>query len=176
MVNDMLPPNSAFSKAVFKVIRQHIPRSQWPNEPFRGTFVPSADGLSLYATFDGLSPPYAGVATKAVYDAKVDLVLASPLAYQAAAMVKMRRWRDTFLYALVPLLFAIPLMAPLADLAMRLSIFLFVVDLAALLGTHASVLRWRSELAQGRFIAQIPPPGYKMKVSAGTPLAEHDED
>jgi len=105
-----------------------------------------------------------------VLRAKVDMVLVSPVAALASAVVYARRWRDTFLYGLLPLLFAIPLMAPLGDFAMRASIVLFVLDVAALLGSHARLLQRRSALQQGRFIAEIPTPGLRIKVPQGTPL------
>jgi hypothetical protein len=113
MVSELLRPDSEFSRAVYKEIRPAIPRAHWPVEALRATFTPSSDGLSLIAGFEGLPPNYAALAAQVVLNAKVDLVLVSPVAALASAVVYSRRWRDTFLYALVPVLFAIPLMAPL---------------------------------------------------------------
>ncbi|WP_096703961.1 hypothetical protein [Magnetospirillum sp. 15-1] len=170
MVSELLRPDSEFSRAVYKEIRPVIPRAHWPVEALRATFTPSNDGLALIASFEGLPPTYAALAAQVVLRAKVDMVLVSPVAALASAVVYARRWRDTFLYGLLPLLFAIPLMAPLGDFAMRASIVLFVLDVAALLGSHARLLQRRSALQQGRFIAEIPTPGLRIKVPQGTPL------
>jgi hypothetical protein len=170
MFTEILQPESAFSRAVYTDIRPAIPRSHWPAEALRATFVPMPDGLSLDATFEGLPAAYAAVASQVVRRAGVDLVLASPVAYWAAAVVRGRRWRDTFLYALLPFLFAIPLMAPLGDTAMRISMGLFALDALALLGSHAKLLQSRSAMAQNRFVAMIPTPGLRIKVPTGTTL------
>lgn len=170
MVSELLRPDSGFSRAVYKEIRPAIPRGNWPTEALRATFTPSNDGLALVAHFEGLAPAYAALAAQVVLRAKVDLVLVSPVAALASAVVYTRRWRDTFLYALLPLLFAIPLMAPLGDLAMRVSIILFALDLVALLGSHARLLHCRATLQQGRFMAEIPTPGLRIKVPQGTPI------
>ncbi|KIL97336.1 hypothetical protein CCC_00397 [Paramagnetospirillum magnetotacticum MS-1] len=174
MVSELLRPDSEFSRAVYKEIRPAIPRAQWPTSALRASFTPSSDGLALIAAFEGLPPAYAAVAAQVVLRAKVDLVLVSPVAVLASAVVYMRRWRDTFLYALLPLLFAIPLMAPLGDAAMRASFVLFSLNMAALLVTHARLLQRRAKLQQGRFIAEIPSPGLRIKVPQGTPLHPQD--
>jgi hypothetical protein len=170
MVSELLRPDSEFSRTVYKEIRPVIPRTHWPADALRATFTPSNDGLALIATFEGLPPTYAALAAQMVLKAKVDLVLVSPVAALASAVVHMRRWRDTFLYALLPMLFAIPLMAVLGDVAMRTSMVLFAVNCAALLVTHARLLSRRNMLQQGRFIAEIPTPGLRIKVPQGTPL------
>ncbi|CUW37326.1 conserved protein of unknown function [Magnetospirillum sp. XM-1] len=174
MVSELLRPDSEFSRAVYKEIRPAIPRAHWPVEALRATFTPSSDGLSLIAGFEGLPPNYAALAAQVVLNAKVDLVLVSPVAALASAVVYAKRWRDTFLYALLPLLFAIPLLAPLGNVAMRVSIVLFALNCAALLLCHARLLQRRSALQQGRFIAEIPTPGLRIKVPQGTPI-HHQE-
>lgn len=170
MINEVLPPESAFSRAVYTEIRPAIPRAQWPSDALRATFAPSPDGLMLESAFDGLPAAYTAVASQMVRRAGVDLVLASPVAYLAAAVVRIRRWRDTFLYALLPFLFAIPLMAALGEGAMRISMGLFGLDALALVTTHISLLQSRAVMTQNRFIALIPTPGLRIKVPTGTPL------
>ena len=170
MFTEILQPDSAFSRAVYTDIRPAIPRAHWPAEALRATFVAMPDGLSLDATFEGLPPAYAALAAQMVRRAGVDLILASPVAYWAAAVVRGRRWRDTFLYALLPVLFAIPLMAPLGDGAMRISMGLFGLNALALLISHAKLLQSRSAMADNRFIAMIPTPGLRIKVPTGTPV------
>lgn len=168
MERPVLTPDSEFSRAVYKEIRPAIPRAHWPVEALRASFTPTADGLALVASFDGLSPTYAALAAQVVFRAKVDLVLVSPVAALASAVVYMRKWRDTFLYAVLPFLFAIPLMAPLGDGAMRISFVLFAMDCLALLISHARLLQCRSRLLDGRFLAEIPTPGLRIKVPQGT--------
>jgi hypothetical protein len=170
MFTEILQPDSAFSRAVYTDIRPAIPRTHWPAEALRATFVPMPDGLSLEATFEGLPAAYAALATQMVRRAGVDLILASPVAYWAAAVVRGRRWRDTFLYALLPVLFAIPLMAPLGDGAMRISMGLFALDALALLASHARLLQCRSAMTDNRFVALIPTPGLRIKVPTGTAI------
>lgn len=170
MVSELLRPDSEFSRAVYKEIRPVIPRAHWPADALRASFTPSNDGLALIASFEGLPPTYAALAAQVVLKAKVDLVLVSPVAALASAVVYMRRWRDTFLYGLLPMLFAIPLMAALGDVAMRVTIVLFAVNCVALLVTHARLLNRRSVLQRGRFVAEIPTPGLRIKVPQGTPL------
>ncbi len=170
MINEILQPESAFSRAVYTQIRPAIPRAQWPSDALRATFVPSPDGLTLDAVFEGLPAAAAAVASQMVRRGGVDLVLASPVAYLAAAVVRVRRWRDTFLYALLPVLFAIPLMAALGDTAMRVSMALFGLNSLALLASHGTLLQNRSIMARNRFIALIPTPGLRIKVPTGTPL------
>lgn len=170
MFNEILPPESAFSRAVYTEIRPAIPRAHWPAEALRAVFVPSPDGLALDAVFEGLPAADAAVAAQKVQRAGVDLVLASPVAYLAAAVVRSRRWRDTFLYALLPFLFAVPLMATLGEGAMRISMGLFALDALALLAAHAQLMQGRSAMIQNRFIALIPTPGLRIKVPSGTPL------
>lgn len=170
MIAEILPPDSPFSRAVYTEIRPAIPRGQWPSEALRGTFVVAPDGLSLHAIIDGLPPAAAAIAAQVVARAKVTLVLASPVAYLAATVVRIRRWRDTFLFALLPLLFAIPLMAPLGETLMRFSMGLSAIDALALTVAHGVLLQARARVVAHRFVALIPTPGLRIKVPAGTPL------
>ena len=170
MIPEVLPPESAFSRAVYTQIRPAIPRGEWPTDALRATFVPSPDGLTLNATFDGLSTAAATVAAQMVRRGGVDLVLVSPVAHLASRVVSSRRWRDTFLYAVLPFMFAVPLMGALGDVAMRLSMGLFALDALALLAAHARLMGDRSVMAQHRFVAHIPTPGLRIKVPTGTPV------
>jgi hypothetical protein len=170
MVSDLLRPDSEFSRAVYKEIRPHIPRGQWPTDALRATFTPSNDGLTLVANFEGLPQAYAAMAAEVVLRAKVDLVLVSPVAVLASAVVYSRRWRDTCLYALVPFLFAIPLLAVLGDAFMKAGVLAFGLDCLGLLLTHARLMQRRAALQRGRFMAEIPTPGLRIKVPQGTPL------
>ncbi len=170
MIIEIQPPESPFSRAVYTEIRPAIPRSQWPSEALRASFIGAPDGLSLIATFEGLPQASCAVAAQVVRNAKVDLVLASPVAYLASTVVRIRRWRDTFLYALLPLLFAIPLMAPLGNTAMRISMGLSAINAVVLLLAHARLLQARSSLHEARFVALIPTPGLRIRVPSGTQL------
>ena len=170
MINEILPPDSAFSRAVYTEIRPAIPRAYWPTEALQATFAPTPDGLALEGVFDGLSPAYAAMAAQVVRRAGVDLVLASPVAYLAAIVVRIRRWRDTFLFGLLPLLFAIPLMTAFGGNAMRIAMACFALNAVALAVTHLQLMHGRSVMAQNRFIALIPTPGLRIKVPTGTPL------
>ncbi|OAN48171.1 hypothetical protein A6A04_05315 [Paramagnetospirillum marisnigri] len=170
MIAEILPPDSSFSRAVYTEIRPAIPRGQWPMDALRATFMVAPDGLSLQASFEGLPGPAAAIATQVVARAKVNLVLASPVAYLAGSVVRARRWRDTFLYALLPVLFAIPLMAPLGETVMRLTMGLFALDALALILSHGALMQARGRAIEGRFIALIPTPGLRIKVPVGTPL------
>ncbi|MCR6632144.1 MAG: hypothetical protein NVV74_20000 [Magnetospirillum sp.] len=179
MTSTPLKPDSEFSRAVFKLIRPHIPRERWPVDSVRGRFEPAGDGLWLKADFDDFSKDYAELAALLVREARVDLVLKSPVAAAAAAVVRAKRWRDFALYAFLPLMFAIPLMAPLSDAAMRLATGLFGLDLVLLVGWQISLSRKRSRMAQERFIANIPAPGLKISLggsSGSLPFGEEMPD
>lgn len=166
LIDGRLGPESGFSRAVFKVVRPHIPRGAWPPDAVPGVFRPAGDGLRLDASFEGLPAAYAALAARLVAGAGVELVLASPVAAKAARAFRVRRWRDAFLYAVVPLLFAIPLLGGLGDRAMRLTVIAFCVDVAALVAAHAALLGRRAELADTRFVAEIPAPGLRLKLEA----------
>lgn len=168
MVTPPLQPDSEFSRAVFKVIRPHIPRERWPMETVRARFEAGASGLWLEGAFDDFPIPCAKLATRLVREAGVDLVIQSPLAAEAAAVVRAKRWRDAGLYAFLPLMFAIPLMAALSDAVMHLAGLLFCVDLVALAIFQAMLVRKRAHMAAARFIAFIPAPGLKIALSGRT--------
>jgi hypothetical protein len=173
MVTLPLRPDSDFSRAVFKLIRPHIPRERWPVDAVRGRFEPAGDGMWLEVEFDDFPANYAALAAQLVREARVDLVLKSPAAYACAVVVRTKRWRDVFLYGFLPLMFAIPMMAALSDNAMRMAGALFSVDLLALVGFQAMLTRARANMAAARFIANIPSPGLKLQLSApveGPPL------
>ncbi|MGE5548498.1 MAG: hypothetical protein ACM33T_16450 [Solirubrobacterales bacterium] len=162
----LLDAGSVFSVEVFKTIRPSIPRERWPGAPVRGSFKPHASGRFLEATFEDLPASYSELAARLVAAKGVELMAVSPVAYRAAMVVRAKRWRDAFLFAAVPLLFAIPLMAALSATAMKISGLLFAVDMAALVLAHMAVINRRAILISGRFIASIPVPGMRL---AGKP-------
>jgi hypothetical protein len=166
MVNIPLPPESTFSRAVFKLIRPHIPRERWPMDSIRVLFEPAGDGLWLEAKFEGLPASYAALAAQLVREARVDLVLQSPAAWQAASVARTKRWRDFSMFAFVPLLFAIPLMAPFSDAAMRMALLLCGVDVLALVVLQGTLAKRRAAMAAARFVANIPAPGLKIHVGS----------
>lgn len=155
-----------FSQEVFKRIRPSIPRERWPTEPLRATFTPLADGMGFQASFDDLPPAYAQVASRLVLQAGVDLVIKSPVARLAGGVVRAKRWRDAFLYFVVPLLFAIPLMGALSGNAMYPAALTFAADLAALSFAQLQLTRRRMVLADSRFVAEIPVPGMRLHVAS----------
>ncbi|MGE5503287.1 MAG: hypothetical protein ACM31L_02580 [Actinomycetota bacterium] len=162
----LLPANSAFSRLVFETIRPRIPKQAWPDDHMVGAFRPTADGLAFDATFEGLPPTYAAVATALVREVKTKLMVLSPAVDAARGVVAAKRWRDAFLYLSLPLLFAIPLMAALTPLAMRMAAGAFMVDLAAL-GLAQGLLAQRRELlAATSFMAEIPVPGMRLRLTA----------
>lgn len=170
-----LPPESEFCRAVFKLIRPHIPRERWPVDTVRARFEPGGDGLWLDAYFDDLPTAYAHLAAQLVRESGVNLVIASPMAAAAAAVVRAKRWRDAALYAFLPLMFAIPLMAPLSEGAMHLAALLFGVDLIVLPVFQNTLAGKRKQLKAAHFIAFIPAPGLKLSLSGrgeGSPLGE----
>ncbi|MGE5475720.1 MAG: hypothetical protein ACM3Q1_03635 [Bacteroidales bacterium] len=175
MVSLPLQPESEFSRAVFKAIRPHIPRERWPADSVRARFEPGGDGLWLEAHFDAFSSSHAALAAQLVREAGVNLVIQSPMASSAAAVVRTKRWRDVFLYAFLPLMFAIPLMAALSDAAMRIAGLLFCLNLLSLLATQAVLSRKRATMREARFIAYIPAPGLKINLGGrgeGSPRGE----
>lgn len=174
MVSIPLTPESPFSRAVFKLIRPHIPRERWPMDSVRVLFEPAGDGLWLEAKFEGLPAAYAALAAQLVREARVDLVLQSPAAWQAAAVARTKRWRDFAMFAFVPLLFAIPLMAPLSDAAMRLALLLCGLDALALLVLQGALVKRRAAMASARFVANIPAPGLKIHVGARAVARSND--
>ncbi len=158
-----LPPDAPFSRSVFKQIRPHIPRTRWPDTPVWALFSPAADGFSLDARFEDLPAADAEQAARWVRQAGLDLVMESPAAPAAMAMFRAQRWRDFCLYALVPLLFAIPLAASLSLAAMRGAGLMFTADVIALVLTQAELVRRRTRLAAVHFSAEIPSPGQRLR-------------
>lgn len=174
MVSIPLPPESPFSRTIFKLIRPHIPRERWPADSLRARFELAGDGLWLEANFEGLPASYAALAAQLVREARVDLVLQSPAAWQATAVARTKRWRDSSLFAFVPLLFAIPLMAALSDAAMRIALLLCCVDVAALVLLQVVLAKRRAAMATARFIAHIPAPGLKIHMGTRTEVRGTD--
>lgn len=166
MVSIPLPPESTFSRAVFKLIRPHIPRERWPADSMRVLFEPAGDGLWLDAKFEEFPSAYGALASQLVREARVDLVLKSPAAWQAAAVARTKRWRDFAMFAFMPLLFAIPLMASLSDAAMRLALLLCCLDIVALVLQQGILVKRRAAMAAARFVAHIPAPGLKIHLGA----------
>lgn len=162
MVSLPLPPESTFSRTVFKLIRPHIPRERWPADSVRVLFEPAGDGLWLEAEFEGFPAAYAALAAQLVREARVDLVLKSPAAWQAAAVARTKRWRDFAMFAFVPLLFVIPLVAPLSDAVMRMAVLACGLDILALVGLQGALVKRRAAMAAARFVANIPAPGLKI--------------
>jgi len=158
----VLPINSAFSVEVFKTIGPYVPRSKWPVEAMSVPFNSSADGLYLMATFSDLPKPFNQAARQAVAMAGTKLVLLSPAAYFAAQVVKAKRWRDTFLYAAVPALFAVPLLGALSQALLVPVMALFLANLAALGVTQMKLTQRRADLLNTRFVADIPVPGLRL--------------
>ncbi|MBI5163760.1 MAG: hypothetical protein HY985_07640 [Magnetospirillum sp.] len=164
-----LPTGSAFSRAVFKALAQVLTREYWPPENMRGLFVPEPNGAFLHASFDVLSDGAAEKAAMAVRRAGVKLVMASPAAAQALQVYSCTQWRNGAAYALVPLLFAIPLMAGLSDEAVQIATMLFGVDLVALILVHALLMKLQAALGQARFLADLPVPGFRVQEARAAP-------
>ena len=167
-----LPPDAPFSRSVFKHIRPHIPRPRWPDTPVWASFSPTVDGFALEARFEDLPPAYAELAARWVRQAGLDLVMESPAGPAAAALFRAQRWRDSCLYALVPLLFAIPLAASLSMMAMRGAGLLFTFDVVALVLTQAQLAHRRARLAAAHFSAEIPSPGQRLRAAVDSARGE----
>lgn len=167
----VLPPGSAFSQAVFKTIRPGIPRERWPAEPVRATFTPGMDGFYLIGDFEGLGQSYGILAARMVVDAGVELVLISPAAPAAAAVVRAKRWRDMLLFLAAPMLFAIPMLGMLADALMKVSAGMFALNALALIVAQVGLSHQRGRLAGTRFVADIPSPGYRLQLATAQATA-----
>lgn len=160
--------SSPFSQEVFRRIRPGIPRERWPLDPMTVTFTAAASGLYLKADFgnDDFPAPYLEQARQTIMRAGVDLVVLSPFATLARGVTRAKRWRDSFLYMAVPLLFAIPLMGSLLDRLMPPTAALFGADLLALAFTQIQLSRRRAAIARARCVAEIPVPGMRLHVAA----------
>jgi hypothetical protein len=158
----VLNSNSPFSIEVFKTIGPHVPRSKWPVEALHVHFTPSADGMCVIGQFKDLPAPYGAIACQRAAQAGIKLVLLSPAAYAAAALVKAKRWRDACMYAAVPALFAIPLLSILSRAALVPAAGLFAANIVALILTQITLSRRRNDLVNTRFVADIPVPGLRL--------------
>ena len=167
-----LPPNSLFSKEVFKEIRPHIPRHYWPDEVVRGSFTPAPTGYWLEGSFEGFPSAAAQQAQMYVQGAGVKLVMASPVGYAAVGVFRLQRWRDSALYALLPVMFAIPLLNALSDDLMRWNVVLFAVNVVVLMITHGLLVRGRIRLSESSFTADIPAPGFRLRNAIQHSLGE----
>lgn len=170
MISDLVQvgPSSPFAQEIFRRIRPFIPKERWPANRLSISFTADPSGLFLRAWIEPGDFPhsYADTAVRVIAQAGVDLVVVSPFARVAKAVMVAKRWRDAFLYLALPLLFAIPLMGSLADTLMPLCGFLFVMDLALLAVAQTALGRRRTAIATARVIAEIPLPGSVVHVSA----------
>lgn len=166
MISLPLPPESVFSRAVFKLIRPHIPRERWPVDSVRARFACTGDGLWLDVELDGFSHANARLAADLVRQAGVELVLLSPAAGFAAAVVRVKRWRDFSLFTFLPLLFTIPLAGGFSEAAMTMAAAACGLNSLALLTLQIALLRRRAAMAEARFVAHIPAPGLKITLGA----------
>jgi hypothetical protein len=158
----LLPPNSPFSKDIFKRIRPRIPRHAWPPETIRVHFEPGPDGAFLAATVEGLPADYAKLAAAIIREAGTALVMDSPMALLTLGVVQARRRRDAALYASLPLLFAVPILGHFDRTLMQPAILLFGLDLVGLIAFHLILAGRRARLAASSFLADIPVPGLRI--------------
>ena len=175
MEHPILPPESAFSRAVFQEIRPHIPKERWPLGSVKARFSVAEDGLHLTCVFDDLPANYAAVASEYVRLARVGLVLKSPAALIAREYVRIKRWRDTFLFAFVPLLFGIPLMGILGEPPMRIAAACFCMNVVALILSQTMLMKQRRILKEVGFIAHIPSPGMRLGARNSDKLTSLDD-
>lgn len=162
----VLPPESPFSRAVFQTIRPHLAREKWPMGNVSAVVVLAPSGTWLEMHFDGFPAATAELAAQLVRNSRVELILKSPLALLAKQLVSAKRWRDAAAFGLVPLLFAIPFMASLGDLAMKGALLAFCLNVGLLLLCQGRLTRQRDKAAKTKFIAQIPPPGFKFTANS----------
>jgi len=161
----ILQPNSYFSQEVFKLIRPGIPSHGWPvGQPVTGLFTPIPSGMGLMAEFEHLSHDHRIHAEQTILEKGVSLVLASPAAHEAYAVFKVKRWRDTLLFGLLPLLFAIPVIDGLFPKATHAVMMITVADLVGLVAAQLRLGQVQKILTESRFIAHIPTPSMKIKV------------
>lgn len=162
---EILQPNSFFSQEVFKVIRPGIPTHGWPvGQPVTGLFMPLPSGMGLTAEFEHLSHDHRKHAEQAVLDKGVSLVLCSPAARAAYAVFQSKRWRDLFMYGLLPMVFAIPIIDGLFPKATHAIMMAAVTDFIGLVAMQLRLGQLQKTLAESRFIAHIPTPGMRIKV------------
>ena len=162
----ILPPNSHFSQEIFKLIRPGIPNQAWPvGQPVIGLFMPIPSGMGLVAEFEHLPAGYKKQAERVVFAKGVSLVKDSPAAIAANTMFKAKRWRDIFMFALLPLVFAIPIADGLFENADHIATLIAGLDLAGLVLSQIRLGQAQTALVEARFIAQIPTPGMRIKLS-----------
>lgn len=169
MSGTSLAPETPFCRAVFTLVRPHIPRERWPADSVLVRVSGGGDGLWLDADFDGFPRAQARLAADLVRQAGWDLVALSPLALSALAVMRAKRWRDFCLYAFLPLLFAIPLMGSLSDIAMTAAGIAFAADVVGLAVTQGLLGRARATMQAAHFIAHVPAPGRKMLIASQAP-------
>ncbi len=162
----ILPPNSHFSMEVFKIIRPGIPQHGWPvGQPVTGLFLPLPNGMGLQVEFDHLSGDHRRHAEYAVLEQGAALVMDSPAARPAVIVYKTKSWRDVALYALLPLLFAIPIVDGLNSNLNHLTIGASILNFIVLIAAQLKLSSAQKKLAEARFIAHIPTPGMKISVA-----------
>ena len=165
----ILPVHSVFSIEVFKAIRPVVPRPAWPAGQLTALFIPRADGMALIAEFEELTGEAHARAEARIIEKGVELVMMCPAARLAVEVFKAKKWRDTFLYGLVPLLFAIPFSAGLQPELMTVFAGLTLADLAALLVAQLRLSAAGSAVQAARFIAQLPVPGLHIRLDEPAP-------
>lgn len=162
----ILPPNSHFSQEIFKLIRPKIPNEAWPvGQPVVCLFMPIPSGMALVAEFEHLPAGYKKQAEQTIMAKGVSLVKDSPAAIPANTMFKAKRWRDIFMFALLPLVFAIPIVDGLFNNADHIVTLIAGLDLVGLVLAQIRLGQTQTALVEARFIAQIPTPGMRIKLS-----------
>jgi hypothetical protein len=126
----------------------------------------------LKAEFEHLSPDGRRDAEYAILGKGASLVLDSPAAFQAILVYKAKSLRDVALYALVPILFIIPIINGLISKFTHFSIALSVLDFAVLIAAQLRLGILQKKLKNSRFIAHIPTPGMKVSIAHKPPLTQ----
>jgi len=161
----ILPPNSRFSQEIFKLIRPGIPQHGWPvGQPIMGLFQPLPNGMGLVAEFEHLSADHKRYAEYLILEKGAPLVMESPAAPKAVAVYKAKSWRDVSLYALLPVLFMVPVVDGLVANATHLAVAAAAVNLVILIASQLKLTRAQTALSESRFIAHIPTPGMKISI------------
>ena len=162
----ILPSNSAFSMEVFKIIRPGIPNQAWPvGQPVVGLFLPIPSGLGLVAEFEHLFGSHKKQAEQAVLAHGFELMKHSPAAYQANQVFKAKRWRDACMFALLPLLFAIPIVDGLFSSADHLMMLISAADFCGFVAMQLRLGSAQKTLVESRFIAHIPTPSMRIRLN-----------
>ena len=162
----ILSPDSPFSREIFKLIRPGVPHQSWPvAQPLIGLFMPIPSGMALVAEFEYLTGPAKKYAEQAILSKGVALVKESPAAYQANLMFKAKRWRDICMFALLPLIFAIPIVDGLFEPADHAVMLIAAADFIGLIAAQLNLGRAQDALVESRFIAHIPTPSMKIRLN-----------